>query len=230
MSSSSNCSDIAHKNTKDVKIGSKNISNGRSKSYYGNSDGVKTQTLETNLCLKNTTSKISNSYDTDQIALRNHSINSKSPKIEDKIFNKIKHEKTSHNDFSPNSMSTKSPTKLSDRKPVKMEHMEEAKYNDMEVKREEDQIKIENGNIETKKHLEIELFQSRTKRSCSENGSPYKEKKRKKPNEDNVNQPMPTINQIDLSDPRIQKPFISKVYYSYFERTTDDKDEIKEMK
>lgn len=228
MSSSSNCSNSAIENTKDLK-NSRNIRNGQFKSYHANSEGLKTQNLETNQCLKTkiSTSKIPNACVNDQIATRNNLEIPKSPKMEDKLFNKIKNEKTFHNEFCPNGMSTKSPAKLADEKSVKLE---EAKYNEAEIKKEDDKLKIENMNIEFKKHLEMGNSLNRTKRSSSANGSPYKDRKRKKTIEDTFNQPTLTINQMDSSDPRSKKPFITKVYYSYFERTTDDKDEIQEMK
>lgn len=98
------------------------------------------------------------------------------------------------------------------------------------VKKEVDKTKMENGNDEQCKSMELE--DSMQNMRTSANSSPFKDKKRKKVFEDvAMDQLLPPTNHDRLiSDtiyPPAQKAFVTKIYYSYFERTNDDKDEIK---
>lgn len=91
------------------------------------------------------------------------------------------------------------------------------------------EIKVENGNVDFSPD-------SRKKKSSSANSSPYKDKKRRKLcDEPIVEQQQLALTNHDRFDapllpPPIMKPVVTKIYYSYFERTNDDHDEMKEMK
>lgn len=74
-----------------------------------------------------------------------------------------------------------------------------------------------------------EFVNNHKKRSSSANSSPYKERKRKKV-DDLESQTGPPTNHDRLDAGKLgppQKPIIQKVYYSYFERTNDERDEVR---
>lgn len=71
---------------------------------------------------------------------------------------------------------------------------------------------------------------NRKKRASSANSSPYKDKKRKKHDDQMDTQTGPPTNHDRLDDGKLSspmKPIIQKVYYSYFERSNDERDEIR---
>lgn len=82
-------------------------------------------------------------------------------------------------------------------------------------------------------HLDKDVVKNNpsTKRSTSANNSPYKEKKRKifleKTENNLVFSEQGTTNSETIAS---QKPIVRKVFYSYFERGSDDRDEIREIK
>lgn len=89
--------------------------------------------------------------------------------------------------------------------------------------------KIENGNANYSPD-------SRKKKSSSANSSPYKEKKRRKL----CDEPAMIETQLALTNhdrfdaptlpPPSMKPVVTKMYYSYFERINDDRDDLRELK
>lgn len=126
---------------------------------------------------------------------------------------------------------------IDDKSLEKLNHNGDIKNPNLYIKEEYDKIKFENGNDDstTLSRLEDVITNSRKKRASSANSSPYKDKKRKKVFDDLVDQDLlPPTNHdridTDILPPPSQKPLITKVYYSYFERTNDDRDEIREMK
>lgn len=75
------------------------------------------------------------------------------------------------------------------------------------------------------------MTNNRKKRSSSANSSPYKDKKRKKLDDTNDQQALLPPTNHDRLDanllPPPQKPIVTKVYVSYFERSNEDRDEIR---
>lgn len=123
-------------------------------------------------------------------------------------------------------------------KSLKFECVEDCKHTEIGFNNE-------NGATECKTKVELDnIPHNRNKRSSTTSGSPFKDKKRKKLLEDaSLSQTKPAMNLIsinqtsnmnqmilDSSETLNQKPIITKIYYSYFERTSDDNDDIKEMK
>lgn len=102
------------------------------------------------------------------------------------------------------------------------------------IKKEYEKFKIETGNDDDNSNMKMtedEIIIDRKKRPSSVNSSPYKDKKRKKII-DEQHQLTPTNHDrvdSDLLAPPQQKT-VAKIYYSYFERTNDDKEEMREMK
>lgn len=159
-------------------------------------------------------------------ALRNSNTYAASPKMEDKQINKIKRE------CQKNELTT-----IDEKNFNKINYNGDTKNASANIKREHDKIKIENGNDDGNSPQNT-IQVNRKKRTSSVNNSPYKEKKRKKMFEDATMEEhllLPTNHDRTISDvlpppPPPQKPLITKMYYSYFERANDDRDEIREMK
>lgn len=160
--------------------------------------------------------------------------------MDDKPISRIKRENLK-SDFSSHetyNLTLKSPKGNMVEKVVlnkKFSFNEDTKSTNTNVKKEVDKIKMENGNDELCKPMELEdsMQNIRKKRSSSANSSPYKDKRRKKIFEDVAMDQPPTNHDrlnSDIISPPAQKAFVTKIYYSYFERTNDDKDEIREMK
>lgn len=87
---------------------------------------------------------------------------------------------------------------------------------------------MENGNVDFSP-------ESRKKKSSSANSSPYKDKKRRKLCDEPIVEQQLALTNHDRFDapllpPPIMKPVVTKIYYSYFERSNEDRDEIREMK
>lgn len=83
------------------------------------------------------------------------------------------------------------------------------------------------------KHLDKDFYKYNpsTKRSASANNSPYKEKKRKfffEKTENNHEIPAQGTTHLETDAPH--KPIVKKIFYSYFEPGSDDRDEIREIK
>lgn len=134
-------------------------------------------------------------------------------------------------------ISKSSKANIDDKSLEKLKHNGDMKNPNLNIKREYDKNKFENGNEDstTLSRVGDIITNNRKKRASSANSSPYKDKKRKKMIEDLVDQDLlPPTNHdridSDILPPPSQKPLITKVYYSYFERTNDDRDEIREMK
>lgn len=167
----------------------------------------------------------------------------RSPKLDERHM-KIKRENLksefSNVEFnSTTNRSIKSPKILIDDKALdKVSYNGDIKTSNANIKREYDKIKLENGNDDGNRLLGAEdlITNNRKKRAPSANSSPYKDKKRKKMFDDIAMEQnlLPPTNHdridSDILPPPPQKPLITKVYYSYFERTNDDRDEIREMK
>lgn len=181
-------------------------------------------------------------HTTDASTTRNACSFSRSPKF-DENYIKIKREnlktEVSKMEFNTLNRSIKSPTICTDSKTLeKLNYNGEIKNSSANIKREYDKIKLENGNDDVNKLMGGDdlITNIRKKRASSANCSPYKDKKRKKMfDEVAINQNLlPPTNheriQTDILPPPPQKPLITKVYYSYFERTNDDRYEIREMK
>lgn len=179
---------------------------------------------------------------TDPNTTRNASNFARSPKLDEKHI-KIKREnpKTEFPNIEHNTSnrSVKSPKTIFDDKSFgKLNQNGEMKNQSANIKREYEKIKLENGNGDGSKLLGTEdlITTNRKKRASSANSSPYKDKKRKKMFDEVANDQnlLPPTNhdriEPDILPPPPQKPLITKVYYSYFERTNDDRDEIREMK
>lgn len=189
------------------------------------------QNLKTNTLSKNT------EFGGNEIRIRNLKSKSKSPKIGETVCSLVKLEHV-NDEAEPSSNSV-------DYKLFKFECTEDSKQTRLEIRRDTE-CKIGNSSTECKNKIElVNIPQNRNKRSSSTDGSPYKDKKRKKIFEElAINQPTSSINLVsmiqtssaanqvisDSSDTRLQKPIITKIYYSYFDRTSDDNDDIKEMK
>lgn len=164
--------------------------------------------------------------DSDFNALRNSSTFAISPKTEEKHINKIKRE-CQKNDL----------TTIDEKVFNKLNYNGDTKNTSANIKREHDKIKIENGNDDGNS-AQNNIQMNRKKRTSSVNSSPYKEKKRKKMFEDATMEEhllLPNNHDRTISDvlpppPPPQKPLITKMYYSYFERANDDRDEIRDMK
>lgn len=162
----------------------------------------------------------SRSDKSDSNELRNISKCAVSPKIEEKQFTKISRE------------CQKSELTTIDEKNC------DTKTTSANIKREHDKIKIENGNDDDMCEQNMIQINPKKRTSSVNSSSPYKEKKRKKMCEDSAIEEhllLPTNHDRIVSDvlpppPAPQKPLITKIYYSYFERTNDDRDDIKEMK
>lgn len=154
-----------------------------------------------------------------------------------KVIDKVKREnqrsvitKLEFNSHNP----TKSPKTSIDEK---LQCNGDIKKMNTNIKKEFGKVKIETGNDEDDINTNMkingdEITNIRKKRPSSANSSPYKDKKRKKILEE---QPQITATNHDRIDsdilpPPPHKPVIAKVYYSYFERANDDKEELKEMK
>lgn len=176
----------------------------------------------------------------DQHTLRN--LNSlHSPKLDEKPISKIKRESLK-NEFSNNEYNNaygNSPKTNDDKNHTNFSS--KINYgndnNNSNIKREN--IKMEStysdNNVpeDTNKLVNADDFASnnRKKRSSSANSSPYKDKKRKKLSVETIEQqilPPTNHDRLDaaLLPPPPQKP-LSKVYVSYFERTNDERDEIR---
>lgn len=95
-----------------------------------------------------------------------------------------------------------------------------------------DKFKMENED-EFIKHLDRDdiNYNNSTKRSTSASNSPYKEKRRKFFFEKSENNHELSVKGTVHSEPSsLQMPIVKKMYYSYFERGCDDRDEIREIK
>lgn len=95
-----------------------------------------------------------------------------------------------------------------------------------------DKFKMENvDDFITHLDKDVVKYNPSAKRSTSANNSPYKEKKRKiflEKTENNLGYPdQGTTNSETIAT---QKPIVRKIFYSYFERGSDDRDEIREIK
>lgn len=164
--------------------------------------------------------------------VRNLNSNSRSPTklADEKPMNKIKRESLKHefNDFHNAYISSKT---MIDKLGYSNINCNSDTKN-TNIKSERDQIKLENGTDDKLAANDDYLTtNNRKKRSSSANSSPYKDKKRKKLCDDAMDQQMlPPTNhdRLDaaLLPPPAQKPNITKVYYSYFEHSNDDRDEM----
>lgn len=163
----------------------------------------------------------------DSNELRNTDLCEVSPKMEEKHFNKINHE------------CQRSELTTIDEKILSKLNGDTTTTTTISanIKKEHDKIKIENENDEESKICAQNIQINSKKRTSSVNSSsPYKEKKRKKMFEDSAIEEhllLPTNHDRIISDvlpppPPPQKPL--KIYYSYFEKTNDDRDDIREMK
>lgn len=186
-----------------------------------------------------------NSDNTDANTTRHIGPFSRSPKSDEKHGEKhfkikrenLKAEFSNIELNSSNRISKSSKSIVDDKSLEKLKHNGDMKNPNLNIKREYDKIKFENGNDDstTLSRVEDILTNNRKKRASSANSSPYKDKKRKKVIDDLVDPDLlPPTNHdridSDILPPPSQKPLITKVYYSYFERTNDDRDEIREMK
>lgn len=174
-----------------------------------------------------------------------------SPKMVEKLMGKSIKREGVKNEFSNNDYntgyinSTKSP-KILDEKFHSNQYVNSHINNKLKYDNNgaNDNIKRENIKIEstyssnnlsedTSKIMTSDDFiaNNRKKRSPSANSSPYKHSKRKKLLDDPLDQvQMPPTNHDRLDAnllPPPQKPIVQKVYVSYFERTNDDRDEIR---
>ncbi|XP_055308289.1 AF4/FMR2 family member lilli-like isoform X2 [Sitodiplosis mosellana] len=182
-----------------------------------------------------------NSDNKDSTITRNIGSFSRSPKLDEKHM-KMKREnlKTEFSSIECNTTNRimKSPKAVIDDKTLeKLSYNGDVKNTSANIKREYDKIKMENGNDDDIKLSGVEELttSNRKKRASSANSSPYKDKKRKKMVDDLIDPNLlPPTNHdridSDILPPPPQKPLITKVYYSYFERTNDERDEIREMK
>lgn len=166
-------------------------------------------------------------------AIRNLNSNSRSPNklADEKPVSKIKRESLKHefNDFNNAYISSKT---MIDKLGYSNPNCNSDTKN-TNIKRERDQIKIENGTDDKLAAANDDYLttNNRKKRSSSANSSPYKDKKRKKLCDDAMDQQMLPPTNHDRLDPALlpppaQKPNITKVYYSYFEHSNDDRDEM----
>lgn len=99
-------------------------------------------------------------------------------------------------------------------------------------KKDIEKFKMENED-DYIKHLDRDdtNYNISTKRSTSANNSPYKEKRRKFFFEKTeVNHDLSDQGTVHSELHSHQKPIVKKIYYSYFERGCDDRDEIREIK
>lgn len=103
-----------------------------------------------------------------------------------------------------------------------------------ELKENPDEFKVEVEDTCNKSMDKNDMFiTNNNKRTTDENNSPYKEKKRKlfsdnaEGHQDSSEQR--TV-QVDIIPPSLQKPVVTKVFYSYFEQGSEDKDEIREIR
>lgn len=99
-------------------------------------------------------------------------------------------------------------------------------------KRDFDELKSEHEEASNKKlDTNDMIFNNFTKQSAS--ASPFKEKRRKytleKMDMQRELSDQGTVQSFILA-PSMQKPILTKIYYSYFEQGSDDKDEIREIK
>lgn len=168
---------------------------------------------------------------------------SRSPNIDEKPINKIKREslKSEFNNCEYNSAynnSTLKSPKIDDKSfggkmGYNQSNCRTIDGKNTNIKRE--QIKMENGiDVSGKLALNDDFAEidNRKKRPSSANSSPHKEKKRKKMVDDSMmdHQLLPPTNHDRLDSsllpPPPQKPLVQKVYYSYFDRANEDKDDI----
>lgn len=210
------------------------------KNFYNNPEPLQSTKIPTpSFVLPN--SHESQTIFMDQTPITNSVLKSQSPKQDEKTLNKIKNENTkadySKIESNVGGRASKSPKNIVEVKVHKVGYCGDTKNTDVNIKKEVDRIKMENHNIESDKYVDAEdqIQNCRSKRSSSDNCSPFKDKKRKKMfDEITIEQSLTNTNQdrlnSDHQDPFLQKPLITKIYYSYFERQNDDKDEIRELK
>lgn len=190
--------------------------------------------------VKNNNNNNHSSYDTEygrftiaeSPSVRNLNSNLRSPTklADEKPVNKIKRESLKHefNDFNNAYISSKT---MIDKLGYSNTNCNSDTKN-TNIKRERDQIKMENGTDDKlAANVDYLTTNNRKKRSSSANSSPYKDKKRKKLCDDAMDQQMlPPTNHDRLDSallpPPAQIPNITKVYYSYFEHSNDDRDEM----
>lgn len=175
----------------------------------------------------------------------------RSPKLDEKPMGKIKRESLknefSNNDYAYGNNAMTSPKQSIDEKSRNANFNSKLNYDtnssSNNIKREN--IKTEppyvDNNVPEETNNKMVVGDgfvgnnNRKKRSSSANSSPYKDKKRKKIIDDAAAamEPatMPPTNNNHRSDanllPPPQKPLLTKVYVSYFERTNDERDEIR---
>lgn len=178
----------------------------------------------------------------DPLSVRNSSIrNEVSPKTEIKLSAKIKRE-TMKTDF-PNpefgayNRTIKSPPNTLEEKNAvnKFGYNGDSKNNNTSIKREIDNFKTENDNVNDESNKSTEGEGPNQNNSIkSANSSPYRDKRRKKMLTGEEQQILSLTHQDrlnpDFTTTSLQKPLVTKMYYSYFERTDDNIDEIREMK
>lgn len=175
-----------------------------------------------------------------------------SPKLDEKLIGKaIKREgvksEFSNSDYNTYNNSMISPKTLDDKfHTTQYLHSQTNSHYNNKIKYDNnganDNIKRENIKTETNYANNISedtskimtsddfIANNRKKRSSSANSSPYKDKKRKKLIDDPLDQSMPPTNHDRLDSnllPPPQKTVIQKIYVSYFERTSEDLDEIR---
>lgn len=165
-------------------------------------------------------------------AIRNLNSNSRSPTklADEKPVNKIKRESLKHefNDYNNAYISSKT---MIDKLGYSNTNCNSDTKN-TNIKRERDQIKMENGTDHQLIAKDDCLTpNNRKKRSASANSSPYKDRRRKRLCDDAIDQHMlPPTNHDRLDSallpPPAQKPHITKLFYSYFEHCNDDRDEM----
>lgn len=172
-----------------------------------------------------------------------------SPKTDEKPMSKIKRESLK-NEFNSDYGSAYGNTMTSPKPMDDKNHAHQTNFNNKinygnnctnggnnNIKRENIKVEsayVDNNCVDDSSKLIVGddfVANNRKKRSSSANSSPYKDKKRKKLIDDPLEQPILPPTNHDRLDvnllPPPQKQQVTKVYVSYFERTNDERDEIR---
>lgn len=176
--------------------------------------------------------KCVNDYSSD---LAEHCLRNCSPKKNETSINKFKRENQKIEIFNKKAdiQDQTTDSSMTIYEPTKFVNKYAFDIDTKNFKKDVNKLEIESEDVLIKPLDKQNFLHKNTKRSTSASNSPYKEKKRKcffekiENNHELLDQG--TIHS-DISPTPMQTAVVTKIYYSYFEQSNDDKDEIREIK
>lgn len=221
QNSDSSCNNTSHKTS------TKSNNSNEEKKFFNSSDSIRNDNVVGSKFSTRNSNQFQKNLNDESLEQSAHCLMSCSPKGIEKSMSRIKRENPK-TEFSYKGVDIHN--KITESFPI----IEDTRLNrytfeteTKNFKSDVDKFKRENED-NCIKPLDKSDVHNSAKRSTSANNSPYKEKRRKL-----FFEKMETNQELfDQGTVRseLQKPVVTKIYYSYFERGSDDKDEIREIK